>query len=165
VIAPTLAEAVRLLGINDLIAATVLVETARAEAAEAAEAAARAAAITAEATARSDEDITLGAAIAAEISRAEAAEAALAASIAGLPGTPTAGTRAGSLTTDGTGSFSITFAPAFATGVAWATVPADGSVVGVSTSVLSTTTWIGSLSDGGGIALTGHTCNWFAIGF
>lgn len=116
VIAPTIAEAVRLLGIADSIDAAVATETARAEAAEAAEASARANADNAEITARTNADTALGARVDAEISRAEAAEAALSAEISGIGViTGPVQTRTGTFTSNPVdASFSITFATPFA---------------------------------------------------
>lgn len=96
IIAPTIAEAVRLLGIQALIDA----EAAARAAADAAEANARAAADAAE-TARAE------AAEAAETARAEAAEAALSARIAVLEATPTF--KSGYATTDASGHARVTF--------------------------------------------------------
>jgi hypothetical protein len=72
--APTIPDALELLGIDDLIAA----EAAARSAADSAEQTARIAADTAEATARAAADTTLQANIDAEVARATAAEAALA---------------------------------------------------------------------------------------
>jgi hypothetical protein len=114
IIAPTIAEAVRLLGIQDMIDAAVLVEHDRAMAAEAALSAATAA----EAAARAAADTALGARIDAETAARIAGDAALQAEInainATLGGLPSGGTtRGGSVTADALSFYSIAFAAPF----------------------------------------------------
>jgi hypothetical protein len=114
--APTIADALVLLGVQDTIDTAVAVETTRAEAAETAEAATRAAADTAEATARATADATLTAGLAAEIARAEAAEAALSAAIGAIPSVSGVGSfHAGRATSDGSGAFNVGWSPPFGT--------------------------------------------------
>lgn len=126
VLAPTIADAVALLGIQALIDASVLVETNRAEAAEAAEAAARAAADTAETARAGAAEAALLAALNAEIARAEAAEANLQAQISGIVGaTGPVQTRSGTLHTSALdATWTITFSSPFPT--ACLTVQAHG---------------------------------------
>lgn len=110
--APTIADAVALLGIQALIDASVAVEAARAEAAEGV----LTAAIAAETARAEAAEAALAAAIAAETAARIAADAALAASIAGLPIVPTASQYyAGLGSTNGIGDFIVTFPTAFAT--------------------------------------------------
>jgi hypothetical protein len=113
ILAPTIADAVALLGIQALIDASV-------------EAAARAAADAAEAATRLANDTTLLNALNAEIARAEAAEANLQAQISGIVGaTGPVQTRHGTLHTDPvTAVWTIAFSPAFPT--ACLTVQAHG---------------------------------------
>lgn len=115
IIAPTIAEAVRLLGIQDMIDAAVLVEHDRAMAAEAA----LSAAISAEAAARAAADVALGARIDAETAARIAGDAALQAEIntinATLGGVVSTGgtTRGGSVTADMLSVYSLTFSAPF----------------------------------------------------
>lgn len=130
IIAATIADALVLLGVQDAIDASVLVETTRAEAAEAAEATTRAAADTAlttaiasEATTRAAADTALSAAIAAETARALAAEAAL-----GTPGASVLQVRTGtSHSGNPNADCSITFGTPFPT--ACTSVQAKGAAL------------------------------------
>ena len=121
--APTIADAVNLLGIDALIAA----EASARSAADSAEQSARIAADNAEATARANADTAetaraeaaenaLTTNLNAEIARAEAAEAALAAEIASSGGDLST-SRTVSTTTDALGNFSVTWTPAFSTAI------------------------------------------------
>jgi hypothetical protein len=110
--APTIADALSQLGVTALINAEA---TARANA-DSAEQSARIAADTTlqtninnEATTRANADTTLQNNINAEIARAEAAEAALHGGTSGV-----GSIRSGSLTTDSSGNFSVTFGTPFA---------------------------------------------------
>jgi hypothetical protein len=119
--AATIADALVTLGVQDLIDASVLVETDRAEAAEAA----NATAISAETTRAEAAEAANAAAIAAETTRAETAETTLQGEIdtingtlGGLTGGTVAALRAGSVdldTVDGFGRQTINFVPAFPT--------------------------------------------------
>jgi hypothetical protein len=102
-IAPTIAEAQRLLGIDPTAAADITAEAARAKAAEATE---LARALAAEASLLNS--------IVTETARAEAAEASLAASIAAIPAAVAPNVQGGVGVTDGTGHVRITFPAAFA---------------------------------------------------
>jgi hypothetical protein len=117
--APTISEAIQLLGIQDLVDTSVAAEASIRAAAITAEANARTAAdttlqnnIDGETANRGTADITLQNNINAEQARAEAAEAALQGNHDGLA---SQGIRAGSLTTDGEGNFSVSFSPPYAT--------------------------------------------------
>ncbi len=117
IIAPTIADALVLLGVQDAIDTAVAIETGRAEAAEVAEANTRLAndttllgAINAEITRAEAAEAANAAAIAAETARAEAAEAGLGGSIGGV-----LQVRTGTLLTDGGGAWAITFSSAFPT--------------------------------------------------
>jgi hypothetical protein len=156
------------------IDASVAVETARAEAAEAANAAALASAL----TAQSAVNTALSDAITAETARAEAAEAALAAEdvnlqnqIDALGGGGGAGlTLGGQVTIDSSGTFSVTFTPAFPTEAfdfrlanVDAAAPANVPVF-VSYIALSKTGVTGVSQDNFGVPYAG-TLNWLATGF
>jgi hypothetical protein len=154
--APTIADALDQLGVTALIDAEA---TARANA-DSAEQSARIAAdntlqtnINNEATTRANADTTLQNNINAETARAEAAEAAL------HGGTSGAGAvRAGSLTTDASGNFSVTFSPVFANACVYfavvdphATVDSD---TGLFTGFIKVYGWPGS-SGPGSVSATG----------
>jgi hypothetical protein len=110
--APTIPDAVTLLGIQALIDASVAIETARAEAAEAT----LQTHINTQATNLANAETTINAAIAAETAARIAADNTLAALIAGLPIVPTAAKYyAGLGSTNGIGNFIVTFPTAFAT--------------------------------------------------
>jgi hypothetical protein len=102
-IAPTIAEAQRLLGIDPTAAADI-----------AAEAAARAAADAALSNSITENVAILNADIVAETTRAEAAEAALAAEIAAIPAAVAPNVQGGVGVTDGTGHIRIVFPAAYA---------------------------------------------------
>lgn len=115
IMAPTIADALDLLGVTDAIDAAVAIETARAENAELTEILARAAedtiivnALNAEIARAEAAEAANAAAIAAETARAEAAEAAIAAVVGAA-----AETRTGSSTADINGRIMCTFSPAF----------------------------------------------------
>jgi hypothetical protein len=114
--APTIAEAVRLLGIQSLIDAEA---TARQNADNALQAEinglATTAALNAEIARAEAAEAALQTALNNEIARAEAAEAALQSAIDGITGAGTAGLRDGSATTDATGRFNATWSSAFPT--------------------------------------------------
>jgi hypothetical protein len=114
--APTIAEAVRLLGIQSLIDAEA---TARQNADNALQAEinglATTAALNAEIARAEAAEAALQIALNNEIARAEAAEAALQSAIDGITGAGTAGLRDGSATTDATGRFNATWSSAFPT--------------------------------------------------
>jgi hypothetical protein len=156
--APTIEDAVGLLGINDLIAA----EASARAAADSAEAAARTAADNAEASARAAEDTTLQAAIDAETARAEAAEAAI---LNGMI------IQQGYATTDGTGHCRVTFTTPYTSGSAavFVTQYRSGADV-VSVTATSDDTgcdvWLAFPSTSQGIVpATGRGFTWLAIGF
>jgi hypothetical protein len=119
--AATIADALVALGIQDLIDASVLIETDRAEAAEAA----NATAISAETTRAEAAEATNAAAIASEASTRAAADTTLQGEIdtingtlGGLTGGTVAALRAGSVdldVADGFGRQTVTFVPAFPT--------------------------------------------------
>jgi hypothetical protein len=115
-IAPTIADAMTLLGVTDAIAAAVLIETDRAESAESVEAGLRLAADAsledqrnADVAAQTAVNAAITAALAAETARAEAAEAALTSGVAG-----TVQVRTGTVHSDpATGVWTVAFTPAF----------------------------------------------------
>ncbi len=114
-IAPTIADALELLGVTDAIEAAVGIETTRAEAAEAAE-------LTRASGVEDALDLRIGteinraeAAEAAETARALAAEADLAAAIGAIPSVSGIGSfHAGRATSDGSGFFNVGWSPPFA---------------------------------------------------
>jgi hypothetical protein len=116
VMAPTIAEAVRLLGIQDLIDAEA---TARQNADAALQTAINAkadqTALTAEINRAEAAEAALQTALNNEIARAEAAEAALQSQITTAGAAGTAGIRNGTATTDSVGRFNVTNDPAFPT--------------------------------------------------
>ncbi len=116
VIAPTIAEAVRLLGIQDLID---LEAVARA-AADATEAAARAAADAAEAIARDAADAALSAA-------ATASDTALSARISALEARPVSSVKGGEGTTDGSGHGRVDYPAPFPTGTTGVSIVQHGA--------------------------------------
>jgi hypothetical protein len=121
VAAPTLADAMRILGVDDAIAAEAAARTAADSAeqtariaADNAEAAARAAADSAEATTRANADTSLQTAITNETNRATAAENSLSSQIATLTSLADLSTyQTVTVTTDGTGYFTCSWSPAF----------------------------------------------------
>lgn len=152
--APTIAEAVRLLGIADMIAA----EADARVAGDAAEAAARTAAIAAEAAARD-------AAIAVETSRAEAAEAALGGRIDGLPAP--AKVQGGDGVTGADGHVRITFAAPFTsacTGFAVTTRGISGPIAQVAGEADRTGADCWSTFPGTSTAASGVGFSWIATG-
>jgi hypothetical protein len=114
--APTIAEAVRLLGIQSLIDAEA---AARQNADNALQSQinglATTAALNAEIARAEAAEAALQTAINNETTRAEAAEAALQSAINGITGAGTAGLRDGSSTTDAVGRFNATWSSAFPT--------------------------------------------------
>lgn len=115
ILAPTIADAVHLLGIDDLIAQ---------------EAADRAAADSAEQTARIAADNTLQANIDAEVARAEAAEANLQTQIDAIPGPATGitGVQGGVANGDGSGYALVVFPTPFATQCISAVVTPEANI-------------------------------------
>jgi len=169
VIAPTIAEAVRLLGIQDMIDASVLVEHDRAMAAEAA----LTAALAAEVARAEAAEAALGARIDAETAARIAADAALQAQIdainatlGGLTGGTVAGLRAG--TFDLSIPFDISFAPAFPTACAVVTVEpwaVGDPPVFLQYATLTNARVTGTVVDGAGVGVFGGNIRWFAVGF
>lgn len=117
-LAPTIADAVALLGIQALIDAAVAGERDRAEAAEAA----LQSAITAEVSRAEAAEAALQAALNAEIARAEAAEAAIAGANKGF--------QSGEATTNSAGQVRVNFSPAFSAPPHVATAIAGNALVG-----------------------------------
>jgi hypothetical protein len=155
VAAPTIAAAVVLLGIADMIAAEA---TARV-AGDAAEAAARAAAIAAEAAARAAADT-------AEATRAEAAEAALGARIDAIPAVVVPNAQGGYVDTGGDGHARVTFPVAFAAAPA-VTITALGTVFASVTFVAlpdATGVDIFATIAGSGVHAPGIGVMWIAVG-
>jgi hypothetical protein len=114
VAAPTIADAVNLLGIQDMID----IETARAIAAENALQAqiggqATTAALNAEIARAQAAEADLQNQLNTEVTRAEAAEANLQSQISGITGTDTTGQRSGTVTTNVNGRFNIAITPAY----------------------------------------------------
>lgn len=146
--------------------------TARA-AADTAEASARAAgdatnaaAIAAEASTRAAGDATNAAAIAAETAARIAADSALSAAIGAIP-VVTSSLQSGTVTSNGSGAFSVTFSPAFSTAGDYAAVDfarSAGLVAGVQSPVLSASTYSGILVDNFNDPVPGYTIGWFAAG-
>jgi hypothetical protein len=159
VIAPTIAAAVALLGIQAMIDASVLVETTRAEAAEAAELARALAA-----------ELVLRNGLAAEIARAEAAEAALGALISGFTVPTVVQLRRGTVTSAADGTVTVTFVPAFPNlcmtfGLDLASFDQTGGFQLVG-EVLSRTTMAYTFTLGDGItARASQSANYYATGY
>jgi hypothetical protein len=167
-IAPTIAAALALLGLDPNEAST------RASA-DAAEAAARQAADANEAAARVAGDAASIAAVTAETTRAEAAEATINtnlataetninAAIAGISGSAASGVRAGRATSNGSGHIAVTFTPAFTNGVVYATVPTDGTITNVAAMVATAGGFSCDISGVSG-PLAGYNAGWFSVGF
>jgi hypothetical protein len=174
--APTIAAAQGLLGIDATAAADIAAETAARIAADNAEATARANADTAEANARSAADTTLTNNLNAEVTNRTNADTNLQNQINTITGgASTAGIRAGTVTTSG-GSFTLTFTPPFAHGVAQIWVgyppgvgePTSGSPANpvsfphITSSSVSGA--VGLLTDNNFTPISG-SMNWWAIGW
>jgi hypothetical protein len=152
--AATIDDALNLLGVTALIDAEA---TARSEADNALQAQRNSDittlnnSIAAEAQARTNADTNLQNELNNEIARAKAAEAALADSIAS--GAGGGFVRAGTLTTDATGNFTVTFSPPFATKCIHFTVfDPNGSFdggTGLFTGYISVLGWPGTTGPGG----------------
>jgi hypothetical protein len=153
--APTIADAVELLGIQDLIDAAVTGERARAEAAEAA----LSAAIIAETSRAAAAEGALLAAINAETARAEAAEAAILAAGHGF--------QSGQATANAAGQVRVSFSPAFASSPKVATAIAGNALVGFSVAVNVDAAGFDAFvvfSGGGGTTPAAIAFDWIAVG-
>lgn len=75
-------------------------------------------------------------------------------------------TRSGPLTADGSGNVAVTFDPPFLTAVTYVAIH---DFTGVATDLAGITAdatgFTAAMVDGGGFALPGHTCNFWAIGY
>jgi hypothetical protein len=153
--APTIADAVELLGIQDLIDAAVTGERARAEAAEAA----LSAAIIAETSRAAAAEGALLAAINAETARAEAAEAAILAAGHGF--------QSGQATANAAGQVRVSFSPAFSSPPKVATAIAGNALVGFSVAVNVDAAGFDAFvvfSGGGGTTPAAIAFDWIAVG-
>jgi hypothetical protein len=167
--APTIAEAVRLLGINDLLAgyattAALNAEIARAEAAEAA----LGTRIDNETARAEAAEAALQSALDAEIARAKAAEAGL------TPSGTAATVRTGSVTTDAGGVAHINFVPPFPNMVGQVSDDLElqplysFSADGTYAYSITLSTWtipVRLASDSGTAAPAGVVFNWMVTGF
>lgn len=176
VVSGSIANAQTLLGIDPTLGAQLAAEAAARIAADSAEATARAAADAAEAATRLANDTNLQGQITAEAAARAAADAHLQSEIDALVAAPTSSIRAGTVTIGLTGDFTLTFSPAFTTGVAqiWVGYPPG---VGEPTSgspanpvsfphitTFSTSGCTGVLLDNTFTPLNG-SMRWWAIGF
>ena len=158
--APTIADAVALLGISDMVQA----ETDRAEAAENA----LQAAITAETSRATGAENTLTTDLNNEISRAETEEANLQSQITAITGGAGLSVRGGYGTTSGSGSATISFSPAFSSyclsvvatefGPSWLNQISVGSI-----STSGATIYIYE-DAGGGVPVSAASFYWLAVG-
>lgn len=166
--APTVAAAASLLGIEDW-SSQIAAETARAEAKEAD----LGGAINAEHDRAVTAEDSIATGLSQEVTNRTNADTNLQNQINTLSAEiSTATTRAGNVTCDASGNFSITFTPAFANGVAYATFGTWNAssypiwiLVPTVTTSLSLTTWTGMAQQENGLPVPNAVSTWYAIGW